>query len=361
SVVDGLAGCGALVERVECGRGVDRAVLAGRLGEVAGDEPVAGVLMLGAADVVDTAVVVQALGDSGVTGRLWVVTRGAVCVGRSDGAPDPVAAAVWGLGRVAALEVPDRWGGLIDFPETVDRRSLDRLAAVLAGGAEDQVAVRASGVFGRRLVHAPVPAVGVEGWVPRGTVLVTGGTGALGGRVARWVAERGAEHVVLTSRRGPQAPGAVELEAELSALGVRVTVAACDVEDRDAVRALLAEHPVDAVFHAAGVVDSEALSEADGAHFAGVMGAKVAGAAHLDELLGDRELDAFVVFSSIAGVWGSGGQGAYGAANAFLDGLVEARRVRGLTGSAVAWGPWGEGGMAVADGAEEHLRRRGLR
>ncbi|MFF3248808.1 type I polyketide synthase [Streptomyces sp. NPDC002870] len=360
SVVDGLAGCGALVERVECGPGVDRAVLAEQFAGL-GDEPVAGVLLLGAVDVVDTAVVVQALGDAGVAGRLWVVTRGAVSVGRSDGAPDAVGAAVWGLGRVAALEFPDRWGGLADLPEVVDRRSLDRLAGVLADGAEDQVAVRASGVFGRRLVHAPVPGGGVEGWRARGTVLVTGGTGALGGRVARWVAERGAEHVVLTSRRGLEAPGAGELEAELSALGVRVSVVACDVADRDAVQALLSEHPVDAVFHAAGVADSGSLAEVDGVHFAGVMGAKAAGAAYLDELLGDRELDAFVVFSSISGVWGSGGQGAYAAANAFLDGLVEARRVRGLAGCAVAWGPWGEGGMAAGDGAEEHLRRRGLR
>ncbi|WP_432147172.1 SDR family NAD(P)-dependent oxidoreductase, partial [Streptomyces sp. bgisy084] len=185
-------------------------------------------------------VVVQALGDAGVGGRLWVVTRGAVCVGRSDGRPDPEQAAVWGLGRVAALELPDRWGGLVDLPDPVDGRGLDRLAGVLAEGVEDQVAVRASGVFGRRLAHAPAPVLAGEsvgGWRPRGTVLITGGTGALGARVARWVAERGAEHVVLTSRRGSEAPGAVELEAELSALGVRVSVVACDVADAEAVEA----------------------------------------------------------------------------------------------------------------------------
>ncbi|WP_316246574.1 SDR family NAD(P)-dependent oxidoreductase, partial [Streptomyces sp. WAC01526] len=141
-------------------------------------------------------------------------------------------------------------------------------------------------------------------------MLITGGTGALGARVARWAAERGAEHVILTSRRGPDAPGAAELEAELSALGVRVTVAACDVSDRDAVEKLLSGCVVDAVVHAAGVVDSVPLGEADAEHFGEVMGAKVAGAVVLDEALGDRELDAFVVFSSIAGVWGSGGQGA---------------------------------------------------
>ncbi|MGW9434181.1 SDR family NAD(P)-dependent oxidoreductase, partial [Streptomyces decoyicus] len=342
AVVEGLAACGVAVERVECVSGeVDRGLLAERVGEVAGEGPVARVLVVGAADVVRTAVVVQALGDAGVGGRVWVVTRGAVAVGRSDGGPDPVGAAVWGLGRVAALELPDRWGGLVDLPETVDGRALDRLVGVLAAGDEDQVAVRASGVFGRRLVHAPAPAGdAVGGWQPRGTVLITGGTGALGARVARWVAERGAEHVVLTSRRGLEAPGAVELEAELSGLGVEVTVAACDVADRDAVQELLSGCAVDAVVHAAGVVDSVPLGDAGAEHFAEVMGAKVAGAVVLDEVLGDRALDAFVVFSSIAGVWGSGGQGAYAAGNAFVEALVQARRARGVVGCAVAWGPW---------------------
>ncbi|MGX1855789.1 beta-ketoacyl reductase, partial [Streptomyces sp. NPDC055299] len=290
AVVEGLLACGVTVERVECVAGeVDRGLLAERVREVAGEEPVAGVLVVDCADVVRSAVVVQALGAAGVGGRVWWVTRGAVAVGRSDGGPDPVGAAVWGLGRVAALEFPDRWGGLVDLPEAVDRRALDRLVGVLADGGEDQVAVRSSGVFGRRLVHAPA-SVGdaAGGWRPRGTVLITGGTGVLGVRVARWVAERGADHVVLTSRRGLEAPGASELEAELSALGVRVTVAACDVADRDAVEALLSGCAVDAVVHAAGVVDSVPLGDVDAEHFAEVMGAKVGGAVVLDEALRDR-------------------------------------------------------------------------
>ncbi|MEU8686551.1 type I polyketide synthase [Streptomyces sp. NPDC048611] len=371
SVVEGLAGCGVRVERVDCGPDVDRVALAERFAGFEGDA-VAGVLVLPGgmagepsgegvpADVVRTAVVVQALGDAGVGGRVWVMTRGAVATGQSDDGPNAAGAAVWGLGRVAALELPDRWGGLVDLPEVVDRGVVDRLVGVLADGGEDQVAVRASGVFGRRLVHAPAGDA-ADGWRPRGTVLITGGTGALGARVARWAAERGAEHLVLTSRRGLEAPGAVDLEAELSGLGVQVTVEACDVSDRNAVQELLSGCVVDAVVHAAGVVDSVPLAEADAGHFADVMGAKVAGAVVLDEALHDRELDAFVVFSSIAGVWGSGGQGAYAAGNAFVEGLVEARRARGVVGCAVAWGPWAGGGMAGVDGAEEHLLRRGLR
>ncbi|GDY48072.1 hypothetical protein SANT12839_089540 [Streptomyces antimycoticus] len=223
--------------------------------------------------------------------------------------------------------------------------------------------MRGSGVFARRLVRADAGEGAERPWRARGTVLVTGGTGALGGRVARWVVRSGAEHVVLTSRRGAEAPGAGELREELEALGARVTVAACDVTDREAVAGVLAsvpeEFPLSAVFHAAGVEQAAELAEMSLADAAAVVSGKAAGAACLDELLGDRELDAFVVFSSIAGVWGSGGQAAYGAANAHLDALVEDRRARGLAGTAVAWGPWAESGMAAGSGGEQ-LARRGL-
>ncbi|MFI6118138.1 type I polyketide synthase, partial [Kitasatospora sp. NPDC051164] len=133
------------------------------------------VSLLAAGGPVATLTLVQALGDAGVGAPLWCVTRGAVATGRSERVADPVQAQVWGLGRVVALEHPERWGGLIDLPEVLDDRLLGRLAAVLAGGGEDQVAVRSSGVFVRRLVRA----VRGEGssWVPSGTVLVTGGTG----------------------------------------------------------------------------------------------------------------------------------------------------------------------------------------
>jgi NAD(P)-dependent dehydrogenase (short-subunit alcohol dehydrogenase family)/acyl carrier protein len=191
-------------------------------------------------------------------------------------------------------------------------------------------------------------------------VLITGGTGALGGHVARWLAGAGAEHLVLAGRRGPDAPGAAGLKAELEEAGVRVTVAACDVADREALAALLAEHPVDAVVHTAGTAEAGMLAETNLGDFAATVAAKALGAVHLHELLGDQELDAFVLFSSVSGVWGGGGQAAYSAANAFLDGLAQHRRARGLAATAIAWGPWGEGGMVADTGDEERLRQRGL-
>ncbi|MEU6540479.1 type I polyketide synthase [Streptomyces sp. NPDC047000] len=324
-----------------------------------------------AGDVRATTALVQAMGDADLTAPLWVMTSGAVVTGAPGEEPavDPSQAAVWGLGRVAALEYPDRWGGLVDVPavkasEPADRDTLAGIAAALLSG-EDQIAVRGgpgASPLVRRLAPAPSVSAPATTWTPRGRVLVTGGTGAIGGHLARWLVRRGARDLVLTGRRGPDAPGAAELAAELRAAGAEVAVEACDMADRSAVEALLERYAydIDAVFHAAGRGDALPLAEADDRHLDDLRGAKAAGAEHLDALLGDRDLSAFVVFSSIAGVWGSGVQSAYAAANAQLDALVEDRRARGLTGTAVAWGPWGGGGMVTDAGAAD-LARLGLR
>src|SRR5262249_12253393 len=153
----------------------------------------------------------------------------------------------------------------------------------------------------------------------------------------------GAGHIILTSRRGPDAPGAAQLEAELSALGPRVTIAACDAADRHALAALLSHieaegDTLDAVVHAAGVVQLAPVADPTLSDFADTVSGKVAGARHLHDLLAGRPLDAFVLFSSISGVWGSGQQGGYAAANAFLDALAEQRRSQGIAATSIGWG-----------------------
>ncbi|HEY7143819.1 MAG TPA: SDR family NAD(P)-dependent oxidoreductase, partial [Streptosporangiaceae bacterium] len=310
-----------------------------------------------------TQALLQALGDDGIGARLWVLTRGAVAAGPAETLTRPVQAQAWGLGRVAALECPDRWGGLIDLPSSWDGRVAARLCGVLAGAGEDQVAIRAAGVMARRLVRAPLPSDG-SAWVPRGTVLVTGGTGAIGGHVARWVAGRGAPRVVLASRSGPAAPGAARLAAELAEAGSGAEVICCDTAERPRVTALLSRiaasgAPLAGVMHTAGTGQATALEEASAAELATVVSAKAASAAHLDELTADLNLEQFVLFSSIAATWGSGGQPGYAAANAYLDALAEARRSRRQPATSVAWGPWGGGGMTDrASGVQ--LQRRGL-
>jgi candicidin polyketide synthase FscB len=355
-----------------------RAVLADLITEaVARSGPVAGVVSLLALDesavpgypvvtkgLAGTLALLQALSDTAIAGPLWVLTRGAVAASPGEAAGSPAQAQIWGLGRVAALEHPDRWGGLVDLPPVLDNRAAARLCGVLAGCGEDQVAIRAESVLGRRLVRAPRPRPG-RPWAPAGTVLVTGGTGAVGGHVARWLAGRGTRRVVLASRSGPAAPGAAGLAAELAGRDAAVEIIACDVADRGQAGGLLGwigtgGVPLSGVVHAAGAGYGGALGELTVAGLAEVLAAKAGGAAVLDELTAGLDLDAFVVFSSGAATWGSRALGGYAAANAFLDGLVQARRARGLAGTSVAWGLWGGGGMGDGE-AGVQLQRLGLR
>ncbi|MEU8741981.1 type I polyketide synthase, partial [Streptomyces halstedii] len=344
---------------------VRRTDLADTLATALGDRVPTGVLsLLAAADqphpehpalptgTALTVALVQALGDLALTAPLWCATAGAVSTGPDDPVTRPRQALVWGTGLVAALELPARWGGLIDLPPDLDARARTRLAAVLTGsgpgtdgvGREDQLALRPTGILARRLRRAPRSGHPTRHWKPRGTVLLTGGTGAVGPHLARWLARGGATHLVLPGRRGPQAPGAAELAAELATLGVRLTLPVCDLADRQAVAELLtgletAGDPVTAVVHAAAFVALAPLDGTPMSAFEQIVAAKAAGAEHLDALL-DRELDAFVLFSSIAGVWGSGDHGAYAAANAYLDALAQHRRARGLTATTIDWGIW---------------------
>ncbi|HEX4701640.1 MAG TPA: SDR family NAD(P)-dependent oxidoreductase, partial [Pseudonocardiaceae bacterium] len=349
----------------------DRAVVAAQLRAVTAGHRIAGVLSLQAFDetcvdvvphgLAGTLALLQALGDTDIDAPLWCATQGAMAVNEADRVKRPVQAQVWGLGRVAALEHPDRWGGLVDLPDVIDEQAL---RAVLAG-TEDQVAIRPNGLFARRLVRGAVGTRQAKRtWRPIGTALVTGGTGALGAHVARWLARGGAEHVVLVSRRGSDAPGVPELVAELTDIGPKVTVAACDLADRAAVAALVDGlradgHVIRTVLHTAGAVEFAPLDDINPVHLANAIAGKVGGALHLDALLDKDSLDAVVHFTSIASVWGVGDHGAYAAANAFLDALTLQRRADGVPMHSVAWGPWSGGGMIAAE-LGDVLRRRGV-
>ncbi|SDG75655.1 Acyl transferase domain-containing protein [Sinosporangium album] len=313
--------------------------------------PFAGVLALPAASdaggeeaVRAVAVLLQALGDAEIAAPLWCVTRGAVAVGAAEPVAAPERAGVWGLGRVAALEWPERWGGLIDLPDVIDRRVARRLAGVLAGsGGEDQVAVRSSAVYGCRLVPAPAGSPGAL-WEPSGTVLITGGTGGRGAHLARRVAEAGARHLLLVSRRGLDAPGAADLVAELRRLGAEATVAACDAADRERLAEVLAgipgDAPLTAVVHAAAAADDGLLDDFTAERFAALYRSKVTAALTLHELTKDLDLSAFVLCSSLAGAVGVHAVAGAAAANAVLDALARHRAARGLPATSVAWGAW---------------------
>jgi NADP-dependent 3-hydroxy acid dehydrogenase YdfG/acyl carrier protein len=293
--------------------------------------------------------------------RMVFLTRGAVPAWDGsgvDGRLDLTAAAVWGLVRSAQTEFPDRFL-LVD---TDASKPAWRALVRAAGSDEPQWALRKRAVRVPRLARL---AVGPGGGDTRlldgvdGTVLVTGGTGMLGSALARHlVVEHGVRNLLLTSRQGLAAPGAVDLEAELSALGARVTVAACDVTDRKALAGLLAAIPADrplrAVVHTAGALDNGVVSSLTPERLSAVLRPKTDAVLALRDATRDAQLSAFVLYSSFAGIVGGAGQANYAAANTFLDAFAYDMRARGVPATSIAWGLW-EGRSGLAEGRAEAL------
>jgi polyketide synthase 7 len=367
----------------------------GGTGRAGTDAGVAGVLGLVRGAASGVLGVLQAwLSDGRFAGcRLVVLTRGAVSVGVGESVGDMGGASVWGLVRSAQSENPGRIV-LVDLDsETESERSeeseesaagsegvvggvsWDALCAALALG-EPQLALRGGELSVPRLAYAVVSEGEHEGEHARGealgedrlggadgasgvfgaggTVLITGGTGGLGGLVARHlVAVHGVSSVVLASRRGGEAPGALELERELSEMGARVAIAACDVSDRDQLEGLLGQipeaYPLTGVVHAAGVLDDGVIESLSAERIDRVFAAKVDAAWYLHELTEHLGLSAFVLFSSGAATLSSPGQGNYAAANTLLDALAAYRRARGLSGISMAWGQWASASDMAAD------------
>ncbi|MFC4855484.1 SDR family NAD(P)-dependent oxidoreductase [Actinophytocola glycyrrhizae] len=272
------------------------------------------------------------------TDRLAVVTRPG----------DLAGAAVWGLVRSAQTEHPDRF--------VLVESAGDLVEAAIASG-EPQVAVRDGALTVPRLTRTETSTSDTRLFDLAGTVLLTGGTGALGGALARHlITEHGARHLVLTSRRGLDTPGAPELRDELAALGAEVTIAACDAADRVAIAALLATIPhLVGVVHAAGVLDDGILESLTPERVDAVLRPKVDAAWHLHELAGEVEL--FVLFSSVASVLGTAGQANYAAANAFLDGLAAHRHAQGKPATALSWGLWAQDSAMTANLTEADRAR----
>lgn len=308
---------------------------------------------------------IQAAVNYGVSARTWIVTRGAQAVREHD-APTVAAAPLWGFGRVLAHEHPELRPTLIDLDPSPRPDDFALLADVIAAEPEiDQWAVR----DGRTLAIRLVPGDGSarDGSLPirdDATYLITGGLGGLGLAVAKWLVDRGARSLVLTSRRGPT-PESEPALADLRERGAAVVTPSVDVADHGQMADLLDEidhtlPPLRGVFHLAGVLDDGIVLHQNRDRLAKVLRPKIQGTWNLHTLTADRQLDVFALFSSAASLLGSPGQSNYAAANAFLDAVAQFRRARGLQAVSINWGPWAEVGMAARDSRESKLAGAGM-
>ncbi|MGB0694795.1 MAG: SDR family NAD(P)-dependent oxidoreductase, partial [Rhodospirillaceae bacterium] len=282
-------------------------------------------------------------------GPLWLAAAG------------PIAPMLSGFGLALAAELGPRWGGVIEV-ESPDAATAATtiVGAALSAGEEELIRLGAEGASVPRLL--PVVPLSRNGQKldRSGTWLITGGLGALGMRSARRLAEQGADSVILVSRRAPSAAALQDIDA-IKALGCAVEVASLDLSDADAVAAFCQGRALTGIVHAAGIVTRTDLAEETPAGIQDMLAGKVRGAWALHHATRDNaELKAFVLYGSIAGVWGSKGQSAYGAANRALEALAALRQDQGLPGLCLAWGPWAGGGMAEDEEAVRWLAEAGV-
>ncbi|MBW4615278.1 MAG: type I polyketide synthase [Desmonostoc vinosum HA7617-LM4] len=304
---------------------------------------------------------VQALANSQASPRLWLVTRKAVPAVSPLLAP--AQACLWGLGKVIALEHPKLWGGLIDLAaDAPTDEAVNLLAEIWDSQGEDQIAFREGQRYVARLIRSEVPEVRSVSLQSDSTYLVTGGLGALGIKLAQWMVEQGARHLVLTGRKQASAE-VLQAIAQMENLGAKIAIATADVAQwSDMVRVFedikTSMPPLGGILHAAGMLEDGILLQQDWKSFEQVMAAKVKGTWILHTLSEQLPLDFFVTFSSAAALLGSPGQGNYAAANAFMDALAYYRRGLGLRlpGLSINWGLWKDAGMATSLGNRDQAR-----
>jgi len=287
--------------------------------------------------------------------RLWLVTRGAVAKMEALHLEGLCQTPLWGLGRVVSLEHPEFRCTCTDVePSATPEQNAQALFEELQiSDQENQVVLRQGIRYVARLARAVLQETnGNLQFDENASYLITGGLGGLGLRIAEWMAERGAQYLVLTGRSGASKSEAQAAVKRLEASCTKVMVVKADVSLRDDVVRMFEEikaamPPLKGIIHAAGVLDDGMLRQQTYERFQRVIAPKADGAWHLHTLTLDMPLDFFVCFSSMTSLFGATAQGNYAAANAFMDGLAHYRRSIGLPGLSINWGPWAEAGMAA--------------
>ncbi len=302
--------------------------------------------------------------------RLWVATRNAQATGKSDEKIHPEQAAVWGLVSVAINEHEEFHCSAVDLGNADAQEARILAGELLSGSSENRVALRGRERLCARLIRVSKHKVQQESargpyeLKKNGTYLITGGMGGLGLTFARWIAESGGGHIVLTGRSDPK-PEVREQISEIESFGAKVTIAKGDIAQADDVDRMFGElkslPELKGIIHSAGILDDSTLLQMTAKHFESVMAPKVRGAWMLYEKTKDVNLDFFVLFSSASAILGTVGQGNYAASNAFMDALANRMRSEGRPGLSVNWGTWAEVGLAAAEGVRgDRLEARGL-
>ena len=287
--------------------------------------------------------------------RLWLVTRGAQPVNSNTSVPGVAQSPLWGMGNAIALERPELQCSRIDLdPDRPEDESTALFAEIWSPDSEDRVALRDRHRYVARLIRYRPTGSNFNEPAPlksNATYLITGGLGALGLKVARWMAERGARHLALIGRRGAS-PETQAIISEIERSGAKTLVVKADVSQYRELAIAFEQietsmPPLQGVVHAAGVLDDGELLRLNWERFSRVMAPKVAGTWNLHGLTKDLPLDFFICFSSGASLLGDVGRGNYAAANAFMDALANYRRQLSLPGLSINWGAWSEVGMAA--------------
>lgn len=324
--------------------------------------------------VLQTARSTQAAGDS----RLWIITRGAQPAEQS--VVEPAQAALWGLGRVIALELPDAWGGLIDLDPALplEKQITSLIAEIRARDAEDQIAYRNNQRFTARLSRTTRPVSQPYTFKPDATYLITGGLGGLGLQIARWIAEKGARHLVLIGRRGlpnradwdalpigsQAAVQAAAVRAIETTTGAKIETAAVDVGDETALTNLISTFganrpPLKGIIHAAAALSNCNITDLTADDLRSMFMPKIRGTWNLHETTRHLDLDFFALFSSTTALWGSSQLGHYAAANTFLDAFAHYRRAQKLPAISINWGTW-EVMRAASEAEQQRVAQFGL-
>lgn len=327
-------------------------------------------------------ILAKALEILGVTTKLWLITRGCQMIDESTPQAAVLQTQVWGLGRVLGhQEMPSLWGGLIDLDPKSNPEEIETLLTeVYQPDGEDQMAFRSGERFTVRLatkmIHSSKAPIRFRA---DGSYLITGGFGALGILISRWMVENGARRLIMMSRTKYPARsewGRIAQDSpfteqigfikELEAKGVTVHLAQVDVGDREQLAAYIQSYqnegwpPILGVIHSAGIVRDQLLQQMDFETYNLVLRPKVSGAWNLHSVLEDMPLDFFILFSSTASLMGAMGQINYASGNAFLDGLAHYRSAHGLPALSINWGPWAEVGMASKLNLLDFYRQKGI-